>query len=163
MAAVQYQLTKRELVFTGTVRLLARTRLLVALGLLFIAAIASILIGDSYTMLGWVFLVLALLFPLILARAVQRIVSANPVLTSKITMNFDDRGIVSVSEGYRSERAWSSFFGWSHSEKYFFLRVDKLGTPITIPKRAFTETQLEMFFDHLAQIGGNRASSTNET
>jgi len=101
----EYQLTKRELIYTGTVRLLGRARTLVALGLLFIAGIVLILIGDSYTIIGWVFLACALLFPLLLVRAVQRFVNANPVLTSKFTMDFGDLGIVSISEGYRSERA----------------------------------------------------------
>jgi len=163
MPTVEYQLTRRELIYTGTVRLLGRTRTLVALGCLAIAAILLMLIGDSFKVAGWVFLAWVFLFPLVIVRLLHRFVNANPVLTSKFTLDFDESGIVSTSEGYRAERAWSSFFGWSQSDKYFFLQVDKLGTPITIPKRAFTEAQLETFFDHLSRVGGKFVSSTSET
>jgi YcxB-like protein len=163
MATVEYQLTKRELILTGTIRQLGRTRTLVMLGLRLIIAIMLILIGDPYSIIGWVFLASVFLSPLLFARAIQRFVNANPLLTSKFTMDFGDVGIISVSEGYRSEREWRSFFGWSHSDKYFFLRADKLGTAITIPKRAFTEVQLELFFDQLSHIDGKLLSLTNET
>src|SRR5215831_2659545 len=157
MATVEYQLTKRELILTATLRIVLRARTLVAIGYLLFMGLLLIWFGDAYRIIGWVCLALAMLWPLIFLRAIQRIVNANPVLTSKITMHFDEVGIVSVSPGYRSEREWLSFFGWSHSDKYFFLKVDKLGTPITIPKRAFTDAQLKMFFEQLSHINHNQA------
>ena len=163
MTTVEYQLTGRELILTGTLRKLGRLRTLVFIGLVSLGAIILILLGDSASIVGWLFLSFVLLLPVLFARAFQMYVNANPILTSKITMEFGDVGIISVADGYRSEREWRSLFGWSHSDKYFFLHVDTLGTAITIPKRAFTEPQLELFFDQLSHIGGNLVPSTNET
>jgi hypothetical protein len=163
MTTVDYQLTKGELIRTGTLRKLGQLRTLIFIGILFIGAIILILLGGSLQILGWAFLVFAILTPFIFARAFQRYVSANPILTSKITVSFGDVGIISLADGYRSEREWRSLTGWSHSDKYFFLHVDTLGTAITIPKSAFTKEQLEMFFDQLSNIGGNVVPSTNET
>ena len=163
MTTVEYQLTKRELILTGTLRKLGRIRTLVFIGLISIGAIILILLGDSASILGWFFLVFVILLPLLFMRAFQLQVNANPIFTSQITMSFGDFGIISVADGYRSEREWRSLFGWSHSEKYFFLHVDRLGTPIIIPKRVFTEPQLELFFEQLTHIGGNLVPSTNET
>ena len=162
MTTVEYQLTKREVILTGTLRKLGRMRTLVFIGLILIGAILLILLGDSASILGWFFLAFVFLLPLLFARAAQVYVNANPILTSKLTMEFGDFGIISVADGYRSEREWRSLFGWSHSDKYFFLHVDALGTPIIIPKRAFTEPQLEMFFDQLAHINGKVAMSSDE-
>ncbi len=163
MTTVEYQLTKRELILTGTLRKLGRMRTLVFIGLILIGAILLILLGDSTSILGWFFLAFVILLPLLFMRAIQQQVNANPIFTSTITMEFGDFGIISVAEGYRSEREWRSLFGWSHSDKYFFLHVDTLGTAITIPKRAFTEDQLELFFDQLSHIDGKLASPANET
>jgi len=93
----------------------------------------------------------------------QRVVNANPVLTSPITMTFDDDGIVSAATGQRSEREWKSFASWSDSDKYFFLHIDTLGTAVTIPKRAFTESELELFKNNLTQIGVQPRLAKNMT
>jgi len=163
MTTVEYQLTKRELILRGTLRKLGRMRTLVFIGLILIGAILLILLGDSASILGWFFLAFVILLPLLFMRAIQQQVNANPIFTSKITMDFGNFGIISVADGYRSEREWRSLSGWSHSDKYFFLHTDTLGTAITIPKRAFSEPQLELFFDQLSHIGGNLVSSTDET
>ena len=163
MTTVEYQLTKREVILTGTLLKLGRMRTLVFIGLILIGAILLILLGESAAILGWFFLAFVFFFPVLFARAAQMYVNANPILTSKITVEFGDVGIISVADGYRSEREWRSLFGWSHSEHYFFLHADTLGTPIIIPKRAFTEPQLELFFEQLSHIGGNLVHSTNET
>ena len=163
MATIEYQLTKREVIVIGTLRKLGRMRTLLFIGLVLIGSIILILLGDSASILGWFGLGYVFFLPLLFARVAQMYVNANPVLTSKITMQFSDIGIISVADGYRSEREWRSLFGWSHSDKYFFLDVDKLGTPIIIPKRAFDERQLESFFDQLSHIGGNLVPPTKET
>ena len=54
MSTVEYQLTRRELIYTRTLQLLCRVRMLVALGLVYIGAVVMNLIGDSYTMIGWI-------------------------------------------------------------------------------------------------------------
>src|SRR2546422_497801 len=106
MTTVKYQFTKRGLIFTGTLRELCRVRTLVFIGLILIGAILLILLGDSASILGWFFLAFIFLLPLLFARAMQMFVNTNPVLTSNITMEFGDFDIISVADGYRSEREW---------------------------------------------------------
>ena len=163
MTTVEYQLTRRELVLTGTLRKLGRARTLAFISLILIGAMLLIMLDDSARIVGWFFLAYVLLLPLLFARAVHVFVNANPIFTSKTTLSFGDFGIVSVADGYRSEREWRALAGWSHSDKYFFLHTDTLGTAITIPKRAFSEVQLELFFEQLSQIDGKLASPMNET
>jgi hypothetical protein len=163
MTTVEYQLTKGEFVLTETLRKLRRLRTLLCIGILFIGGIIFILQGGSLQVLGWAFLIFAFLTPLMFGRAFQKVASANPILTSKITMSFGDAGIILLADGFRSEREWRRLTGWSQSDKYFFLHVDSLGTAITIPKSAFTKEQLEVFCDQLSNIGGKVVRSTSET
>src|SRR5258707_336802 len=111
-------------------------RTLVFIGLILIGAILLILLGDSASILGWFFLAFVFLLPLLFARAAQVYVNANPILTSKLTMEFGDFAIISVADGYRSEREWRSLFGWSHSDKigakWFTRSLDSLvGLPLS--------------------------------
>src|SRR5262249_55002639 len=145
MKTVKYQLTTRELVLTGTLRKLGRIRVLVGISLILLAGIALLTIGDSLRILGWFLIFYVLLFPVLMLRAVHQQIKSNPVLTSKTTLNFSQSGVVLDANGIKSERSWNSLRSWSHSNNYFFLHTDSLGTAVTIPKRAFSEKQLELF------------------
>jgi hypothetical protein len=101
MATVEYQLAKRELILTGVLRKLGRLRTLVGLSLIFVGGVLLVAIGDSYRVLGWFLLAYAILYPFLLALAVQQHLNANPVFTSKTTLIFSDSGIISVREGVR--------------------------------------------------------------
>ena len=163
MATIEYELSKRELILTGTLRKLGRTRTLIGIGLIFLAGAFLLFFGESYRVLGWFLVAYVIVFPILVARATQQQINANPAFTSRTTLTFTETGITSVVNGIRSDRPWDSLQSWSHSNKYFFLHVDKLGTAITIPKRAFTESQLDLFFDELSHITGDLVPSTNET
>jgi YcxB-like protein len=163
MPTIDYQLTKRELIFTGTLRKLGRPRTLIGIGGIFLVGVFLVIVGYPARILGWFLIAYVILFPVLLARAGQQFINANPVFTSQTHLTFTDSGIVSEASGLRSERPWASFQSWSHSDKYFFLHTDNLGTAVTVPKRAFTESQMESFFDHLSHIGGNLVSAQGET
>jgi 4-hydroxybenzoate polyprenyltransferase len=67
MATVEYQLTKGELILTGTLRKLGRTRTLIGMALIFMAAVLLLFIGESYRILGWFLLAYVVLFPILVA------------------------------------------------------------------------------------------------
>jgi hypothetical protein len=152
MTTVEYQLTKRELVFTGTWRKLRQARIIMGMSLFLLGAILLLVAGGSFSILGWFLLAYALLFPLLLMRAIHQQINANPVLTSKTALSFGEFGIVSGANGIRSERSWQSLKSWSQSQEHFFLHTDKLGTVVTIPKRAFTNQQMELFLTEVKNI-----------
>ena len=160
MTTIQYQLTKSELITTGTLRRLIRPRTMTSIGLMFIGSIVLIIGFEGlFRILGWFFLFFAILAPIGFMGAVYSVVNANPIETSKITMSFGDDGVTFEANGVRSERSWNSFWSWSHSGKYFFLQMDKIGSEITIPKRAFTQGQLESFIEKLSHVNRGLASS----
>ena len=163
MPTIDYQLSRSELIFTGTLRKLGRLRTLIGIGLIFLAGVFLVVLGDAARILGWFLIAYVVLFPILLARAAQQFLGANPVFTAKTRFTFNEAGIISDANGIRSERSWDSFKSWSHSNKYFFLHTDNLGTAVTVPKRAFTEPELELFFEQLSHIGGNLDSSNDET
>ena len=152
MTTVEYQLTRRELVLTGTLRKLRQTRIIIGMSLFLAGAIAFLWAGDSYRILGWFILAYVLLFPLLLMRAILQQVNANPALTSRTKLSFGESGIISVGEGIKSERSWESLKSWSQSKEHLFLHTDNLGTAVTIPKRAFTDQQMEMFLQEVKRI-----------
>lgn len=132
------------------------------IGLICVAAVLLLVLGKTYRILGWFLLAYVILFPFLVALSVLSQLNANPAFTSKTTLSFSESGITTAVNRIRSERAWESFHSWSHSDKYFFLNADALGTAITMPKRAFTDTQLLLFFDQLSHINGKLVSSTDE-
>lgn len=163
MPTLKYRLTKGELIFTATLRKLGRMRTLVAMGLISIAAVLLILVDNKLGVLGWALLAYVILFPVLVALVVLAQLNANPAFTSKTTLTFSDAGVTTVVNGIRSERPWNSFASWSQSEKYLFLNTDKLGTALTIPKCAFTDAQLEMFFDQLSHVNSSLVFPADET
>ena len=164
MTTIEYQLTKSELITTGTLRRLTRPRIMASVVLMFLGAIVLIVgFGGLLHILGWFFLLFAILVPVGFMGAVYSVVNANPVETSKITMSFGDSGIIYEAKSVRAERSWDFFRSWSQSEKYFFLQTDNIGSEITIPKRAFTQEQLQSFFEKLAHISRNHATTRSET
>ena len=163
MPTLEYRLTKEELISTATVRKLARTRTLIGLGLMFLAAVLLILVGNKFSILGWALLAYVIVFPGLVALIVLSQLNANPAFTSKTTFVFSDAGVTTTANGIRTHRPWNSFVSWSQSDRYFFLHADKLGTALTVPKRAFSEVQLKMFLDQLSHAGGQSAASDSET
>jgi hypothetical protein len=155
MTTVEYQLTKRELVLTGTLRKLRQVRIIIGMSLFLLGAILLLIAGDSLRILGWVLLAYVLLFPFIMMRAIHHQINANPVFTSKTKLSFGESGIVSTANGIKSERSWQSLRSWSQSKEHFFLHTDKLGAAVTIPKRAFTNQQMEIFLYVVKNIQGN--------
>ena len=162
MPTVEYQLTKRELVFTGTLRKLRQVRIIIGMSLFLLGAILLIMAGDPLRILGWFLLAYVLLFPFILMRAIHQRINANPVFTSKTELRFGESGIVSIANGIKSERSWHSLRAWSESKEHFFLHVDNLGAAITIPKRAFTEQERESFLHEVRRINGHDKSPAGE-
>ena len=156
METVEYQLTKRELVLTGTLRKLRQVRIITGMSLFLLGAILLLMAGDPLRILGWFLLAYILLFPFILMRAIYQQISANPVFTSETKLSFGESGIVSIANGIKSERSWQSLKSWSQSKEHFFLHTDNLGAAVTIPKRAFTNHQIELFLNEVKNIqGGN--------
>jgi hypothetical protein len=119
------------------------------MSLLLISVILFIGVDGSFRILAWFILAYLLLFPFILMGAMYKQVSANPVFTSRIKLSFGESGIISEGNGIKSERSWESLNSWSQSKEYFFLHIDKLGTALTIPRRAFTDQQMELFLNEL--------------
>jgi hypothetical protein len=156
MATIEYQLTKSELVRTGTLRKLRQARIIIGMCLLLLGAILFLMAGDSFRILGWFLLTYVLLSPLILMRAIHQQISANPVFTAKTKLSFGESGIVSIADGIKSERSWQSLKSWSQSKDHFFLHTDNLGTAVTIPKRAFTEQQMELFLIEVKNINAGK-------
>jgi hypothetical protein len=152
MTTVEYQLTKRELVLTGTLRKLRQARIIIGVSLFLLGAILLLWAGGSFRILGWFILAYVLLFPFILMRAIHQQVSANPVFTSRTKLSFGDSGIISVGDGVKSERSWESLKSWSQSKEHFFLHTDNLGAAVTIPKRAFANQQMELFLNEVKRI-----------
>src|ERR1700742_3608018 len=103
MITVEYQLTKRELVFTGTLRKLRQVRIMIGMSLFLLGAILLLMAGDSLQILGWFLLAYVLLFPFIMMRAIHQQINANPVFTSKTKLSFGESGIVSTANGIKSE------------------------------------------------------------
>jgi hypothetical protein len=159
MTSVEYQLRVRELVLTGTLRKLTQARVVVGISLFLLVAIILLLFGDSFRILGWFLLFYVVFFPILMMRAVHQQIRANPVFTSKTILCFDESGIVSTANGIKSERSWDSLNSWSHSDKYFFLHTDNLGTAITIPKRSFSKQQIELFLNEVQRISNRSAES----
>jgi hypothetical protein len=156
MTTVEYQLTKRELVLTGTLRKLRQVRIIIGMSLLLLCAILLLVAGGSFRILGWFLLTYVLVFPLLLMRTIHQQINANPVFTSKTKLSFGESGLVSVANGMRSERSWQSLKSWSQSKEHFFLHTDNLGTAVTIPKRAFTNQQTELFLNEVKRIQGRK-------
>ena|SRR5437868_1237524 len=155
MNTVEYQLTKRELVLTSTLRKLRQVRIIIGMSLFLLGAISFLVAGDPLRILGLFLLAYVLLFPFILMRAIHQQINANPVFTSKTELSFGESGIVSTAHGIKSERSWQSLKSWSQSKEYFFLHTDNLGTAVTIPKRAFTNQQMELFLKEVKNIQGD--------
>jgi hypothetical protein len=122
------------------------------MGLLLVSAISFLMAGDPLRIFGWFLLAYVLLFPLILMRAIQQQINANPVFVSETELSFGESGIVSIADGIKSERSWQSLKSWSQSKDHFFLHTDNLGAAVTIPKRAFTNQQMELFLNEVKKI-----------
>lgn len=152
MTTVEYQLTKRELVLSGTLRKLRQMRIILGMIWFLLCALLLLMAGNPFRILGWFLLAYVLLIPLIMMRAIHQQISANPVFTSKTELSFGESGILSSADGIKSERSWQSLKSWSQSKDHFFLHTDNLGTAVTIPKRAFTDQQLELFLAEVKKI-----------
>ena len=152
MTKVEFQLSKRELVLTGTLRKLRQVRIIVGMSLLLVGAILLLIAGGSFRIPGWFLLGYVLLFPFILMRAIHQQVNADPVFVSATEMSFSESGIVSVADGIKSERPWHTLKSWSQSKNHFFLYTDNLGAAVTIPKRAFTNQQMDLFLNEVKKI-----------
>jgi len=85
-------------------------------------------------------------------RAIHQQVNADPVFVSATEMSFSESGIVSVADGIKSERPWHTLKSWSQSKNHFFLYTDNLGAAVTIPKRAFTNQQMDLFLNEVKKI-----------
>src|SRR5437870_2252763 len=99
MPTLEYQLTKGELIFTATLRKLARVRTLIAMGLLSLAGVILILLGNKFSVLGWALLAYVILFPGLVALVVLSQLNANPAFTSKTAFIFSDSGVTTTVNG----------------------------------------------------------------
>lgn len=161
MSTIEYQMTKRELIYAGIARTLKRRRIIIMLSLFLSGAIFLINIGGSFRGPGYFFLAYVLFYPLLLWRVFHRQIKANPAFISIIRFGFDEACFVSIAGGIKTERLWHSLKFWSQSKEHFFLEIDSLGTALTIPKRAFTNQQMNIFLDKLKNIPDINQPSKN--
>lgn len=144
MTTVRYQMTKSELLAAAMRRrMFQREFIVLEVGLL-ACALITWLWAEDHRYLVFYFAGSFLCLPLLTLIVLWRTIRAIPMLTAETMLSFDTDGIVVSTAGLKSEVAWSSYVKLTESADHFFLYLSQ-GAGTTIPKRAFTPEEADLF------------------
>jgi NAD/NADP transhydrogenase beta subunit len=147
-----YQLTIDELVRTGFRRKVLRTPFVASISGLVLTGVVLLLLGGANTTAGALCVALAVAGPIGVYAAVRRTVSQIPWLTSTTHLTAGESGLTLSAAALRSQLTWPLIKSWSQGADHLFLYIDQGNTAITIPKRAFSATQLTEFLGYVDRV-----------
>jgi hypothetical protein len=148
MIIIEYQLTARELVFIEAWRDLKNPFTIISLLLFLIGEAFTVKTGElPYPFIPPIFF---LVLSFLRLWNIYRTIKANTTLTLRTKLSIGETGILVISALSKSERAWQSLRSWSESKNYFYLYFGN--SYMIIPKRAFTDKQMEEFRKHAKNI-----------
>ena len=152
MNTVTYQMQFDEVVRTGFRRKLLRPRFLRSIAILLVIGVVLLVVGGRSAYVGMFCIAYAVLAPLTLYLAIQRLIRQCAWFTAHTTLGFSDAGVTMTTPGYRTEMAWSWFRSWSQTRDHLFLFLDDGNSAVTIPKRAFSTEQLQSFLSYVTRL-----------
>lgn len=93
------------------------------------------------------------LLPALIYRKASMVYDSNPAVNQPISYTFTEAGIATKGEGFDSSMSWDQIFRISEQKEAILLFYTKqIANPI--PKRNFTEEQLQAFRDLVEGVPG---------